>query len=177
MIKKHLIAFYAIFANRAHCAHRLTLSVCLGVFIAFSPLIGLHTIMVFFFGRLFSLHTPILLAVSMTINNPWTMIGVYGLDHWVGKITCNFFEIDPTIFAPAFLQSWNQWLFSFLGTSEFSLGAFLVGCHVLGLICALISYPIVKYGIIRYIRMKNYFLQKKENNTIKFIGNDENSSA
>jgi uncharacterized protein (DUF2062 family) len=177
MLKKQLLALYTLFANHELCAHRLTVSVCWGVFIAFSPFVGLHTVMVFFFGWLFSLHTSVLLIVSMFINNPWTMIAIYGIDHWFGKILCDFFGIDHTFFAPTFLQSWNQWLFSYLAMTEFSLGAFLFGGNVLGFACALLSYPVVKFGVIRYIRMKNHFLKKKEKISIQSIGHNENNSA
>lgn len=177
MVKKHFAALYALFANRAYCAHRLTISVCLGVYIAFCPLVGLHTAMVFFLGWLFSLHTPVLLAVSMLINNPWTMIGIYGLDHWIGKEVCNFFVIDHALFAPEVLQSWNQWLFSYLHMPDFSLGAFLLGGNVLGVTCAVIAYPIVNYGVIRYIRLKEHLSKQKENKSTDCAGSNENNSA
>ena len=32
------------------CLHKLSLSFCLGVYIAFSPFVGFHTAMVFLFG-------------------------------------------------------------------------------------------------------------------------------
>ncbi len=163
MIKQQLTKLYYLFANRLNCAHRLSLSASLGVFIAFCPLVGLHTVIAIFCGWLFSLHTSVLLVVSMTINNPWTMLGVYGSGHWFGISMCDFFAIDHMLFAPEYLQSWSQWLFSFLGTSQFSIGAFLIGGNALGLLCAFISYPIIKYGIIRYIRYKTRYRQKDEN--------------
>src|ERR1700691_57350 len=64
---------------------KLALTCALGTYIGISPLVGLHTVMTFLFGWLFSLNIAALFTISVLINNPWTMVPVYSIDHLFGK--------------------------------------------------------------------------------------------
>src|SRR5262245_52879944 len=63
--------------------HRIAVAFALGVFIAFSPLIGLHTAMVFLFASLLRLNTIAVLVGSL-LNNPWTFGPIFGSCLWFG---------------------------------------------------------------------------------------------
>ncbi len=63
--------------------HRIAAAFALGVYIAFSPLIGLHTAMVFLFAWLFRLNTIALLLGSLLVN-PWTLGPLFGSCLWLG---------------------------------------------------------------------------------------------
>ena len=66
------------------CVATFTLSCCMGIYIAFCPFVGFHTAMVFVFSWLFALNVSVVLAVSVLINNPWTMLPVYGFSYFCG---------------------------------------------------------------------------------------------
>src|SRR3990172_4094846 len=63
-------------------SQRIAIAFALGVYIAFSPLIGLHTAMVFLFAWLFRLNTIALLLGSL-LNNPWTFGPLFGRCLWL----------------------------------------------------------------------------------------------
>jgi uncharacterized protein (DUF2062 family) len=77
---------------RAHILHpelspeQVAWSFCLGLSIAWNPLLGLHTAMGLLFCVIFRrLHRPMLL-MAMLINNPWTMVPIATASTWVGNL-------------------------------------------------------------------------------------------
>jgi uncharacterized protein (DUF2062 family) len=56
--------------------HRIALSFALGVFIAFSPLLGLHTVMALGIAIAFRLSKAAII-VGIYVNNPWTIAPMY----------------------------------------------------------------------------------------------------
>ena len=137
-----LMVFFESLIKQERCAHKFALSCCTGVYIAFSPFVGFHTIMVFLFSWLFALNAAIMFSVSLFINNPWTMVPVYGIDYIVGDWLFNLLGINGV--------SWNPWwcytlLTTYSSYSGLSLGAFLVGGNLLGLSIGGIVYPIMRY--------------------------------
>ncbi len=144
MIVNRLRTFLFSLINKERCPRKLTLSFCVGIYIAFSPFVGLHTPMVFLFGWLFALNTPVLLSVSIFINNPWTMMPVYGLDHVVGCWLFRLCNVDSMSWNPAWLTSCNVFLHKYLGTAGISFWAFFIGGNLLGLGIGAMVYPIVK---------------------------------
>jgi uncharacterized protein (DUF2062 family) len=61
-------------------------SFALGLSIAWNPLLGLHTGMVFLFCLIFRrLHRP-LMIMAMLVNNPWTMVPIATASTWVGNL-------------------------------------------------------------------------------------------
>src|SRR5277367_5251170 len=63
--------------------HCLAFSFAWGMYIAFSPFPGLHTVMMFIINWLFGLHFPLLFLVT-SLNNPWTMIPFFSCDYFFG---------------------------------------------------------------------------------------------
>ena len=57
-------------------AKKFARSICVGIFIAFSPFVGFHTLMAIAFCRLFSLNYPVTLTVQLAINNPLTIVPI-----------------------------------------------------------------------------------------------------
>lgn len=130
---------------------KMALSCCLGIYIAFSPFIGLHTGMVFLFAWLFALNGAVTLVVSKIVNNPLTVIPVYGSGHAFGCWIMKLLNLDPMIGNPSWMNTLNDWIFSHTGLSGISFWALMIGCNALGLILALVCYPLVK----RYIELFN----------------------
>ncbi|MCK4517171.1 DUF2062 domain-containing protein [Candidatus Babeliales bacterium] len=113
---------------------KLAVSFCIGIYIAFSPFPGGHTVMMFAFTWLFGLNFPILFFAT-SFNNPWTAIPFYAADYSFGYwFTHSFLGLNPA------------WAFSFerfLGSSKICLWSFFIGGNVLGILFAIICYPLV----------------------------------
>ena len=61
-------------------------SFALGFSIAWNPLLGLHSAMVFLFCVIFRrLHRP-LMIMAMLVNNPWTVVPMATLSTWLGNL-------------------------------------------------------------------------------------------
>ena len=80
--------------QKEKCPKKLIFSSCVGVYVAFSPFIFFHTVMILLFGWLFALNIPVMFAVSWFINNPYTMVPVYALDCLFGDWLFAFLGID-----------------------------------------------------------------------------------
>jgi len=129
--------------------HTLVLSCCVGVYVAISPFIFLHTIMIFTFGWICSLNIPIMLAVSWFINNPWTMVPIYAFDCIVGDWIFMFLGIDSMQYNPSWMNGLNAWLSSYIGYSGVSFWAFIVGGNLLAILLSVILYPVFSYCFAR----------------------------
>jgi len=158
------------FVLKERSPHRLALAFCLGNFIAFSPFIGLHTIMVFFCSWAFGLSLPIMLTVSMTINNIWTLVPIYAGDYIFGYwLSHTYLKLDFTFLnrllinfialTPAFIFGYihktiiytKDFFNQSLGLPKPCLWSFLIGGNLLGLVTSLILYPIIKKLFTRLI--------------------------
>lgn len=131
-----------ILTNRS--PEKLAIAFCVGVFIAFSPFFGLHTIMTIFAAWYFELNFAVIYAASHIFNNPWTIVPVYVSDYVVGMKIFALFGADPYAWAN---PGWADWLNSkltyYVGLPEISLWAFIVGGNVLGLVVSILLYPFV----------------------------------
>ena len=116
-------------------AQKLAQSFAIGLYIAFSPFPGAHTIMVLTAKWLFRLNLPIVFIAS-SLNNPWTIIpfftGDYMFGHW---LIHNVFHWHPTFIIP---------LAKIFGSGQICLCSFLIGGNILGICAAFLSYPFVK---------------------------------
>lgn len=63
--------------------HRTALAFAVGVFIAFSPAYGLHTLSAIFCAWAFRLNLIALMTGSF-LNNPWTVVPILGATFWTG---------------------------------------------------------------------------------------------
>lgn len=148
MIRKRLSYLKHLIIADIHQPLLLARSVALGIYIAFSPFIGFHTIMVFFLGWLFSLSIPIVFAVSLLLHNPWTMFFVYAAGYITGEFFCTTFQIENS-----FLESYLQIIATYIPFFDMSpavLLKILIGGNILGAFTALIVYPLIKHYASRY---------------------------
>jgi uncharacterized protein (DUF2062 family) len=134
--------------------YKLSFACALGVYIGISPFPGFHTAMVLIFAWIFSVNVAVLFAVSVLINNPWTMLPVYSFDHIFGKWLLRLLDIDYMRYDPAWMESFNIFLKKHIGLTGLSPIAFIVGGNVLGIGMAFISYPVFKYIFARYYSEK-----------------------
>lgn len=121
---------------------QLAAAFALGVFIAFSPTIGLHTVSCILFAWMFRLSKLVVFTAAF-INNPWTIVPMYGFCLWFGiKITGG--DAVPSI-------PWKE--LSFTNAYDVLmpyLWPFIAGSLVVGLIAALLAYFVIYWAVIRY---------------------------
>jgi len=128
--------------------NQLALAFAVGVFIAFSPTIGLHTISVFFIAWIFRLNKLVVFTAAF-VNNPWTMVPLYGFCLWFGIKITGTMTATPDI-------AWQALTFS----SAYDilrpyLWPFVVGTVVAGVAAAITSYFFIYWAVVRYRRGKN----------------------
>jgi uncharacterized protein (DUF2062 family) len=113
------------------------------VFIAFSPTIGFHLLTCLVVGWLFGLNKLVLITASF-INNPWTVVPLYGFCIWFGlKITGHHGRV-PRI-------AWNELTFSnsYTVLKPF-LWSYVAGTLIIGAFAAFISYFLFYALVVRY---------------------------
>jgi uncharacterized protein (DUF2062 family) len=155
-------------------AHSLAFSFAVGVFIAFCPLVGLHTVLAFFLIWLLRLNM-LALFLGAFVNNPWTMVPIMGSSLWLGIILyggrggissvdwskVSFPRLDMSHLS--LLGVWD-WLGLSLKTLYDQIQPFFIpffiGSTVLGIVCGVIAYIIAFYLIQQY-RGRIALMQKK----------------
>ena len=111
---------------------RTALAFSIGVFIAFSPFLGLHTIMATAIAFLFRFN-KIAIYTGTFINNPFfTLVPIIIASYAIGAV----------VLGRIFNESWNiVWPFS-------------VGATVLSVVCSVLAYPITLGALRAYQRRK-----------------------
>ena len=114
----------------------LALSAAIGVYIAFSPFPGAHTVMMLAAKWLLRLHLPTLFIMT-SINNPWTMIPFFSLDYAFGYwLVHGLFGWSPT---------WTISLAKVFGSGTICLWSFFIGGNILGIVAGLAAYPVMLF--------------------------------
>ena len=124
-------------------ANRLSSAFALGVFIAFTPTIGLHTISCLFFAWIFRLSKLVVLTGAF-INNPWTIVPLYGFCLWFGIRITGSDVATPHI-------AWNDLTVTnaYLILKPY-LWPFIAGTLVVGAVAAIVSYGIMYWAIVQH---------------------------
>jgi uncharacterized protein (DUF2062 family) len=126
--------------------HRTALAFALGVFIAFSPTYGLHTLSAIFFAWAFRLNFAAILLGNF-VNNPWTTVPILGATMWTGFFLLGMPDVPPF--------SWDS--LSAEAIFEVALPyilPFTLGACTLSLLGALIAYPLSLFLISRYQKQR-----------------------
>jgi uncharacterized protein (DUF2062 family) len=136
---------------------RTALAFSIGIFIAFSPFLGLHTIIATLLAFLFKFN-KIAIYTGTFINNPFlTLVPIIVLSYGVGAfilgrplgIPPEGIELlkDPSIFSSdyyrkIFVQSW------------YIVYPFAIGGMVLSVVCSVIAYPLTLRALRAYRRRR-----------------------
>ena len=127
--------------------HRIAMAFSLGVFIAFSPFIGLHLISAVFLAWVLRLNTVAVLLGTM-LNNPWTFGPIFGASLWAGITIYG----RNTVLHPIQWQALT--MENVIPQLEPYLMPFLLGASLLGMVGSMIAYPCAYYFVkeFRYLR-------------------------
>lgn len=124
---------------------RIAISFAVGVFLAFSPFIGLHTILGLTIAFIFGLNRPAVL-IGVFVNNPWTILPIYTAGAYVGGYLFGF-PARPAL--PSFQWS-NLWYLGYwrlVFEERHVLKPLILGSCILSFVAAGISYPIALWVI------------------------------
>lgn len=140
---------------------RLAAATVLGLFIGFSPFLGLQTPLIFVLGYLFRLPISIVFSVTYLINNPFiTMVPIILANYFTGYILFNYIlPVDICYDNP----SWFNWIaqkiqpcVAYFGASKVCFWYFILGGVIFAI---LLSVPF--YIPLR--RLYTKLAQKNEN--------------
>ncbi|MGH7219033.1 MAG: DUF2062 domain-containing protein [Nitrospiraceae bacterium] len=121
---------------------RTALAFAIGVFIAFSPVYGLHTVMVLFCTWALGLNF-LALMVGAFLNNPWTLVPILGASYWVGALLLGRSD-SPTF-------DWHDVSFGAIYAQVMPYAIpFFLGGFVLSLLGAALAYPLAYYFVAKY---------------------------
>lgn len=124
---------------------KLALAFGLGVFIAFTPTIGLHLLSCLLIAWLFRLSKLVIISASLVMN-PWTMIPLFGFCLWFGLVITGS-DIDPPQIA------WNELgLMDLFTVVQPYLWPFVAGTLVVGAVGGILSYFGFYWLVVRYRR-------------------------
>jgi len=117
---------------------RIALAFALGVFLAFSPLIGLHTVLGLVFSFLFGLNR-FALFLGVFVNNPWTLVPIYAAGTYLGSL---FVDLPSRPSLPNFeLQAlWSSGFWIQIAEQWHILKPLVLGSSILSIIACILSY-------------------------------------
>jgi uncharacterized protein (DUF2062 family) len=148
-VRARLRRAFEAFLHLDDTPRRIAAAFGIGVYLAFHPLLGLHTFMALVIAFAFRLSRAAML-VGVYVNNPWTLAPMYiagttlgcwllgvPLDH-LGDIE---WELDDLAFYRGLLASLRPYLWPYV-----------VGNTVLGIVCGTVSYQLLRWALERRAR-------------------------
>ena len=128
---------------------RAALAFAIGVFIAWTPAVGLHSLLALAIAFLFGLNRVAVLAGTF-VNNPWTIVPIYYASAHLGSLIVGSEVSMPRLEG----KTWSH-LYDFLSQCGPWIVPLTTGTIILGSICALLSFPIVLYAIRWYRALRH----------------------
>jgi uncharacterized protein (DUF2062 family) len=127
--------------------HTAALAASWGVFVAFSPLLGVQTFFMMATAPLLSLSMVISMTVLYVVNNPLTMIPIALAGYSLGSALCSYSSWCNAVSTLPGIASLDRALNTYvaprLHMDHMSVIYYLVGCFLLATLVALASYPVV----------------------------------
>ncbi|MEO0588051.1 MAG: DUF2062 domain-containing protein [Planctomycetota bacterium] len=132
--------------------HQIAMGAAVGVFIGFTPTFGFQMLAAVVVAFLFRLSKPAT-VIPVWISNPVTFVPFYAATYAVGALLWpgeTLADLPATMKSIAQLETWKDQGRAFwsLGTSLF--GPLWIGAVVLGGPLAVVTYPVVRRGVIAY---------------------------
>ena len=132
---------FAVLFHVEDSPHRIALAFGVGVFIAFSPLLGLHTVMALGIALAFRLSKAAMI-LGIYVNNPWTIAPMYMGGTLLG---CLFLGVSTDELGAIRFDE-HGWAFyrTLMHQLEPYVWPFVVGNTVLGVVCGTLAYVVLR---------------------------------
>lgn len=117
---------------------RIALAFALGVFLAFSPFIGLHTFLGLVFAFLFGLNR-FALFLGVFVNNPWTLVPIYAAGTYLGSLFVGL-PARPPLPDFEWQALWSSGFWTQLLGQWHILKPLVLGSSILSIIASIFSY-------------------------------------
>ncbi|NWF93452.1 MAG: DUF2062 domain-containing protein [Syntrophaceae bacterium] len=132
---------------------RTALAYSIGIFLGFSPFLGLHTLAGLAIAFLFNLNRVAIL-LGVWSNTPWWIVPYYTIATWVGMRVTGF-QIDPLTIKEIFQTGSDQGFmssdfWSLIASQWGLLPSFGIGSLILATLLSLVAYPLSLKGIRFY---------------------------
>ncbi len=135
--------------------HRIALGVAIGIFITWTPTIGLQMVLVLALAALLRANKAVGVPF-VWISNPLTLLPIYGSNYWLGtKILgseYDFSKLSPFVDA---VKAGGNWFERLSAAWKAMWSIFLplwLGSVVIGAALGIITYFAIRYAIVRYRR-------------------------
>ncbi|MBI2876874.1 MAG: DUF2062 domain-containing protein [Candidatus Tectomicrobia bacterium] len=128
--------------------HRIALGFALGVFVAFSPLMGLHIVSALAIAATLRINSLVVLTGTL-VNNPWTIALIYGGSLYLGRWILQ--EGGPIMAVSLQEDLLVQGLWD---VAKSNLLPLLVGTSLLGFGTAILSY------LILFLLVRSYSVRR-----------------
>lgn len=138
---------------------RIALAFAIGVFFAFSPLLGLHTLLGLIVAFLFGLNRPAVL-IGVFVNNPWTLVPIYTIATYLGGMLIGFPHTAP-LPVLGWKQIWHESFWLQLAGQWRLLKPLVLGSAILAVPASVLSFLLARYLIV-----KGRAYQAREDNAI-----------
>lgn len=161
-----LVRVFKKLARSRGSAHSIALGVAIGFFVGMLPLMGIQMLIAAFIATLFKANR-LASILPVWISNPATFIPLYGFNYWLGhKLTgwgAKFSEYTRVLKETEQIMAQSGFIDGIIdGTKNFAslgpaaLASLCIGCVIVGLISAAISYPLT-------LRLVEAFRHHREN--------------
>jgi uncharacterized protein (DUF2062 family) len=124
---------------------RVACAFAVGVFLAFSPLLGLHTILGLIVAFAFGLNRAAVL-IGVFVNNPWTIVPIYTAGAYLGWFIFGF-PASPSAPHLRWSDFWTGELWRSIFTNGSVMKPLIFGSTILSFVAAAVSYPIALWVI------------------------------
>lgn len=122
---------------------RIALAFAFGVFLAFSPLLGLHTLLGLTIAFIFGLNRVAVL-LGVWVNNPWTLVPIYAAAAYVGRLLIGL-SGNRTLPAFDWGEIWHIRFWVQAGRHWDVLKPVVLGSTILSFVSGALSYPVALY--------------------------------
>tara|TARA_B100000949_G_scaffold11051_1_gene8504 strand:- start:111 stop:566 length:456 start_codon:yes stop_codon:yes gene_type:complete len=132
---------------------RTSLAFSVGVFLGFSPFLGLHTVLALLLSLLFRFNkTAVLVGIFM--NNPWIVLPYYSLATWFGIYLMGFPE-GVSIGEIGFYDLLKAEFWYWVVTQWRLLIPACIGSSILSIILSLLSYPLALFLLRKHSAVRS----------------------
>ena len=124
--------------------HEIALGSSIGVFVAMTPTIGFQMVIAGVLATVFRVSRPAA-VLPVWLSNPVTLGPIFAVTYWVGSLVWPWRLFHADVISGEELVDHGLLMY---GADALLMMA--VGGVIVGLICGAATYPVVKWGAVRY---------------------------